>query len=1040
MDPDRWEELFAHEGWLRALARDLMGEPDEDLVQDVWVVALRKPLGEIANLRAWLRSVARRLASRRFRDRGRERRTNRAPEETEELLGGAPQPDEILEREELRTELTRVVVGLREPYRDVLLLYYYEGLSVAAIAHRLNLEVPTVNTRLFRGRDDLRRRLSETEHGDRSLWALLPAFVGADRAATTVTTAVATGGGVALALGLVVACLAVREASVVVRGGGATPPDAVLVTSVPEGRSGLRPPAATGREDAGPEPGGAAPRRLAVDVRDATSGRPLADRGVELAVHAGSAIAGEPLLSVERTSGDDGVASFELPESHETLTLAVRPAPAHGAGSPVLPSGPILVRVARGRDPPRVPLYLSPADTALAVRVTDLDGRPVPGATVFALGTEHPVGAAGVAEVRTSSHRRGPLRITASAPGRARATVVVGEAAAGAVEVPIRLGPPLPPVVGRVVAADGGRPLEGAEVRFLDPANRAASRTARTGPDGRFRLEGAEGDAGRIVLASAPGYGGALGIASGEELELALAPVVARPVRLVDPDGAPIAAARLVVGASASDALRWEGWSAGDGSCALAWPVPPGAAIFVHHREYVPRLFAPEDVGEVVVLQPRSTREEGTVLDGAGRAVAGASITVSLDGFTFAEVALSDGNGGFALRGPMPEGAQLEVAFPGHPPLEMPWGTFVAEGRLATLADSVALAGTVVAAESGAPIESFAVRIRLPPEGRWLHGSSQGGIRFRDGRFELREVLPGVAEAEELELEIEVGAQGRLWSRRTLVVGPRTPPPDLEIRLAAAPSAEGLALDARTGAPVAGARVTVDPAPLGAVGVETDGEGRFSHPVGGAGPCHVVVVHPDYAPLRLGPIHVSDAGPLPALEAVLRPGAVVEVVVRHDGDQPIAGAHVELAGAGGWFRWREVTDERGSATFRRVPPGACEASWWRHEEGEPVPFERRPLDVAAEGTETVTLGPTGSGALLVELGEPRSRGALRVTVEALDPAGTPSGPAWERVAPRGTVEVAGLAAARYRVSVRGVGLSRVLEVELADGERRAVRL
>src|SRR5262245_4080883 len=56
------EELLGHAGWLRRLATSLVRDPGaaDDLVQDTWIAALRRP--PAAEPRAWLARVARNLA------------------------------------------------------------------------------------------------------------------------------------------------------------------------------------------------------------------------------------------------------------------------------------------------------------------------------------------------------------------------------------------------------------------------------------------------------------------------------------------------------------------------------------------------------------------------------------------------------------------------------------------------------------------------------------------------------------------------------------------------------------------------------------------------------------------------------------------------------------------------------------------------------------------------------------------------------------------------------------------------------------------
>ena len=59
--------------------------------------------------------------------------------------------------------LLSAVRALPEKYSAVIHLYYYEGYSIKEIAAMLGLPVPTVGTRLARGRERLRQMLKEED-------------------------------------------------------------------------------------------------------------------------------------------------------------------------------------------------------------------------------------------------------------------------------------------------------------------------------------------------------------------------------------------------------------------------------------------------------------------------------------------------------------------------------------------------------------------------------------------------------------------------------------------------------------------------------------------------------------------------------------------------------------------------------------------------------------------------------------------------------------------------------------------------------------
>src|SRR5262245_10080432 len=216
--PPSASELLEHVEFVRAMARGVLGADDrvEDVVQDTWVAALSRERPP-SRLRSWLASVGRRRAwdvRRKDAIRGRH----------EAAAAGRAMPavDSVVERAETTRRLVNAVLALEEPYREAILLRYWESLAPREIAARLGAPVETVRTRLKRGLSRLRERLDD-EHGGgeagRRAWATsLASFAGlgaAGATATSAATAGALGGGaaassphafaIALAVGVVAA-------------------------------------------------------------------------------------------------------------------------------------------------------------------------------------------------------------------------------------------------------------------------------------------------------------------------------------------------------------------------------------------------------------------------------------------------------------------------------------------------------------------------------------------------------------------------------------------------------------------------------------------------------------------------------------------------------------------------------------------------------------------------------------------------------------------------------------------------------------------
>jgi len=153
---------------VRALARSLVRDHHraEDLVQQTWLTALRRPPTHDANPRGWLGTVLRNLVRQHRRAEGRRARREGSPEAGAEPPDAARPIDEVVARGATFRAIVDEAMQLEEPYRTVILLRFFEDLPPRRIAQRLGVPVSTVHTRLQRGLERLRRRLRGRYGGD----------------------------------------------------------------------------------------------------------------------------------------------------------------------------------------------------------------------------------------------------------------------------------------------------------------------------------------------------------------------------------------------------------------------------------------------------------------------------------------------------------------------------------------------------------------------------------------------------------------------------------------------------------------------------------------------------------------------------------------------------------------------------------------------------------------------------------------------------------------------------------------------------------
>ncbi len=176
-DPAEHDDVLATDDYLHALARRILSGPDgDDLVQEVWLRALRRPPRSGEGEQAWFRTVmrnTRRSLSRGERARARRERTV-ARSESEGSTRDA-RPLDALERASLRELLLGHVSALGEPYATVVREHFLEERGIREIALRLGRPEVTVRVQIKRGLDALRIRLAG---GRGRSWSLAGGLLG----------------------------------------------------------------------------------------------------------------------------------------------------------------------------------------------------------------------------------------------------------------------------------------------------------------------------------------------------------------------------------------------------------------------------------------------------------------------------------------------------------------------------------------------------------------------------------------------------------------------------------------------------------------------------------------------------------------------------------------------------------------------------------------------------------------------------------------------------------------------------------------------
>jgi RNA polymerase sigma factor (sigma-70 family) len=466
------EEMLAHSGWLRCLARGLVAGEDaaEDVVQETWLTAIERPPRHRRNLRGWLSSVARNVA-RQFHRGERRRRRRELGTDTRRPARSVP---EALASVEMRRMIASAVLALEEPYRTTITLRYFEEMTPKEIARHLDVPRSTVSTRIRRGLERLRDRLDEDHGGDRRRWCALLAPLlkrgGPIGAAAGLTGSAALVAGGAIMTAKVKVAIA---AAVVIAVGAATWFGAVSSPVEEPVVDRERREARVAPADPEPAPGEAPAVPRGPWVVQGTvyrNGRAGPARVALIALEGLDVRLADPPAPFAGTdAGPDGRFSFGGLAQGAYLVRATVASGARAA-----------VRVGAGGQPrTEVEIDVPDGRLRLAGRATHTDGTPFVG-RVGAI----PVGEDGarrsrLPEVDTDPRGRfviahlsaGPVRLTARVSG---SLWIVGPAwrvpTEGAVKFVVDAGAPI--VRGRVVADDDGAPVSGARLTYHDSQDR----------------------------------------------------------------------------------------------------------------------------------------------------------------------------------------------------------------------------------------------------------------------------------------------------------------------------------------------------------------------------------------------------------------------------------------------------------------------------------------------------------------------------------------------------------------------------------------
>lgn len=148
-----------------AVRRTYTRDEADDLSQEILFTALRElpKLREDSKFEPWLWGVAANVTKRFRREQGKQRALYSYDSLSVDDLRSDAYEAEEEENEALYDALRTKIAMLSALYRDILILFYYDGLSVRQISERLHIAEGTVTWRLSEGRKKLKRSVLDMQ-------------------------------------------------------------------------------------------------------------------------------------------------------------------------------------------------------------------------------------------------------------------------------------------------------------------------------------------------------------------------------------------------------------------------------------------------------------------------------------------------------------------------------------------------------------------------------------------------------------------------------------------------------------------------------------------------------------------------------------------------------------------------------------------------------------------------------------------------------------------------------------------------------------
>ncbi|MDF2541038.1 MAG: hypothetical protein K0S47_756 [Herbinix sp.] len=151
------EFLFHYIGKLVNYQDDLAEELTQETFYQIFI-SFDRFRGE-CDIKTWMCQIAKNTCYRQFRKNKRLKCMSDLSDFTDVLECLEKSPEDIFVQKEQRNKLIQLIMQLKPKYRDLLLMYYFDELSIREIANQMRITENDVKVVLHRGKKTLKKKL-----------------------------------------------------------------------------------------------------------------------------------------------------------------------------------------------------------------------------------------------------------------------------------------------------------------------------------------------------------------------------------------------------------------------------------------------------------------------------------------------------------------------------------------------------------------------------------------------------------------------------------------------------------------------------------------------------------------------------------------------------------------------------------------------------------------------------------------------------------------------------------------------------------------